>query len=79
MLPNAIKATPIVSDPRYAARCGSLFATPLRRHGSFFIGNAEPSLDEMMADPIMRGLMARDGVAPDSLRGLIDEVRDRLR
>ncbi len=79
MLSNAMKAAPIVTDPRYPARGGSLFGTALRRPSSFFIGNAEPPLDELMSDPIMRGLMARDGVAPDSLRGLIDEVRARLR
>jgi hypothetical protein len=32
-----------------------------------------------MADPIIHRLMARDGVALDSLNSLIDEVRDRLR
>ena len=80
MLSNALNATQIPTDPRYIARGGPLFGPPPRRRtGSFFIGNAEPPLDELMDDPIMRGLMARDGVAPDSLRGLIDQIRTRLR
>jgi len=78
MLASAAKATSIGTDLRPAARGGSGFGVASRRPGSFFIGNAEPSLDELMDDPIMRGLMARDGVAADSLRRLIDKVRARL-
>ena len=78
MLLNAIKATPTVIDSRRAA-CGSPFGAARRRAGSFFVCNAEPSIDELMDDPIIRGLMARDGVAADSLLNLIDTVRIRLR
>ncbi|RAU23778.1 hypothetical protein CU669_01420 [Paramagnetospirillum kuznetsovii] len=46
---------------------------------SLFADNAEPPLDEVMGDPMVRDLMARDGVAEDSLRVLIDSVRIRLR
>lgn len=79
MLSSAIKATPTITDSRPPARGGTLFATYRPRPSSFFVGNAEPSLDDLMDDPIVRGLMARDGVAPDSLRTLIDEIRTRLR
>ncbi|MDO8608488.1 MAG: hypothetical protein Q7R40_18305 [Phaeospirillum sp.] len=78
MLSNAIQSAPTVTEPRYSARGGLLFHPRMLRPRSFFTGNAEPSLDELMNDPIMRGMMACDGVAPDSLRSLIDEVRIRL-
>jgi len=60
-------------------RNGSVRVSHARRYGSAFVGNAEPPLAEVMGDPIVRGLMARDGVQPESLQGLIDEVRGRLR
>lgn len=37
----------------------------------------ELTLDEMLADPIVRQLMARDGVAEAELRGLAVHVRGR--
>ena len=79
MLTTAIQATPAITDLRRAANGAVLLERRTRLPTSFFIGNAEPSLDEMMADPIMHGMMACDGVAADSLLGLIDEVRTRLR
>ena len=72
-------AIPTMTNLRSISNGGALFERRARLASSFFTGNAEPSLDEIMADPIMRGLMARDGVAADSLLGLIDEVRTRLR
>lgn len=45
----------------------------------FSVGHGEPSLDEMLADEVMRQMMARDGVATVDLLTLIDEVRHRLR
>jgi len=35
------------------------------------------TLDEMLADPIVRQLMERDGVAEAQVRGLSDHVRRR--
>lgn len=43
-----------------------------------FAGNLEPSLEDVMADPIIHRLMDRDGVAVDTLTSLIAEVRGRL-
>lgn len=37
--------------------------------------NGEPSLDELMADPICQALMRRDGVTPHSLTTIIDSWR----
>lgn len=79
MLTTALQATPTISDLRRVSNGGVLLERRARLASSFFVGNAEPSLDEMMSDPIMRGMMACDGVAADSLLGLIDEVRTRLR
>ncbi|MGE5546877.1 MAG: hypothetical protein ACM33T_08270 [Solirubrobacterales bacterium] len=44
-----------------------------------FQGNAEPSLDEMISDEVVRRVMARDGVAVDQLLSLLDQVRLSLR
>lgn len=38
----------------------------------------EPSLNDLIADPMVRALMARDAVAEADLRRLIDRVRDKL-
>lgn len=38
----------------------------------------EPSLNELIADPMVRALMARDAVAEADLRQLIERVRNRL-
>ena len=35
------------------------------------LANREPSLDEMMSDPIVQAVMARDSVEETQLRGLI--------
>jgi hypothetical protein len=49
------------------------------RNARFFEGNAEPSIDELMDDEVMRRVMARDGVQPEQLRSLLDCMRNRLR
>lgn len=48
------------------------------RGGTGFLGIGEPPLAELMADDVVRRLMARDGVGAEQLLSLIDEVRSRL-
>ena len=38
----------------------------------------ELSLQEMLADPIVQMVMARDGVTKQDVEGLIGEMRDRM-
>lgn len=38
----------------------------------------QPSLRELLDDPVIHVLMARDGVHPDEVRRLMEEVRRRL-
>ena len=38
----------------------------------------EPSLAEVLADPIVRTVMVRDGVTKEEIDGLIQAVRDKL-
>lgn len=38
-------------------------------------GCREPSLNEMMRDPIIKAIMQRDAVKEAELRGLIERVR----
>lgn len=78
MLPSAFRAIPTPVDLRKARHGVAMPSARGFRTGSFFMGNAEPPLDEVMDDPIVRGLMARDGVALASLQSLISEVRGRL-
>lgn len=44
-----------------------------------FAANEEPSIDELMGDPIMDALLARDGLQRDMVTRHIAEVRARLR
>jgi len=38
----------------------------------------EPLLDEVVADPVVRAVMRRDGVTDEALWAAIDTARDRL-
>lgn len=52
------------------------FALGMRaRNSTHFMGNDEPSLDELLADDVLRRVMARDGVQPEYLRALAAHVR----
>ncbi|MBI3452406.1 MAG: hypothetical protein HY057_06160 [Rhodospirillales bacterium] len=46
------------------------------RHKRKYIG--EPSLDEMLDDPVVQAMMARDGVKREALVALIAAARTRL-
>jgi hypothetical protein len=41
--------------------------------------SGEPTLDEMLFDPTVTAMMKRDGVAPDDLRVLLQEMSRRLK
>ena len=38
----------------------------------------EPTLSEMLADPLVQALMRRDGVSRSALESVIAQVQDRL-
>jgi len=40
-------------------------------------GNDEPSLDDLIDDPIARLVMVRDGLTPEIVRALMDNARGR--
>ena len=44
-----------------------------------FEANEEPSLDEVLTDPVIHLVMKRDGVQMEMLRLLIGETQRRLR
>lgn len=79
MMSSACQPAAAPSDSRSSAAGGFPFGLRHSRAASHFLGNAEPPLDELMGDPMVRRLMDRDGVEMDSLLTLIDTVRDRLR
>ncbi len=58
---------------------------PLRRSsgsravdGARYAGSEEPTLNELLNDPIMQRLLDSDGIAPESLRAVLDDARARL-
>jgi hypothetical protein len=44
-----------------------------------YFGNREPALDEVFDDPIVRLLVARDGLPLDEARACVERVRVALR
>lgn len=42
------------------------------------MATGEPSVEELLAEPIMRRLMASDGVSIEELQQLLERVRERL-
>ena len=48
------------------------------QRGQMYIRNREPSLDELLSDPVTRLVMARDGFSDEAVRMLIEEARQRL-
>jgi hypothetical protein len=40
--------------------------------------NEEPSLDELLAEPAVRRLMARDGVEEAQVRRIVEALKERL-
>jgi hypothetical protein len=49
-----------------------------RSRAADYLGNIEPSLDEILADEVIRRVMARDGIGADQVRALLEDVRERL-
>ena len=44
-----------------------------------FCGSKEPTLEELLGDPIARLLFARDRVKEEDIKALVDAVRQKLR
>jgi len=61
-----------------------MVATPIQWWRSLFarrkayLSNDEPSLDELLNEPIIRLMMDRDGVKPGSLRAAFSEMSGRV-
>lgn len=78
MLRNACKPS---YEPRASVTSGmnaGSIGRGQRYRSSLFLGNDEPSLDEMLSDEVVVRLMDRDGVAADQLRSMLDRVRANL-
>jgi hypothetical protein len=43
-----------------------------------YVRNREPSLEDLLNDPVTRLVMARDGCSDEAMRTLIAEIRERL-
>ena len=44
-----------------------------------FCDNKDPTLEELLGDPIMHLLLARNGLTAEDMRALVDAVRQKLR
>ena len=62
-------------DPR--PQFAGYLRMPFRCANGRYSHNEEPSLDEILAEPIVRLLMARDGVDEADLRRLVRELVSR--
>jgi hypothetical protein len=54
------------------------FACPPQGDKNCFAGPGEPALRDLMEDPILRRLMASDGIAAEQLIEVIAEARQKL-
>lgn len=73
MISNAYKPTPKGADR------SSLVMVELRnRKVQRYIDREEPTLNDMIDDPMTRRLMASDGVGFDHLMGVIATARGKL-
>ena len=52
---------------------------PFSRASGLYTRNEEPTLDELLAEPIVRLLMARDGVEEETVRRVFVAARTRLK
>ncbi|MCC7166422.1 MAG: hypothetical protein IT565_02525 [Rhodospirillales bacterium] len=43
-----------------------------------YVGNREPSLADLIGDPLTKSLMASDGVEPEALVSLLEAIRASL-
>ena len=53
-------------------------ATLARRRDPWAGAGIEPSLAEVLADPLIHLIMRRDGVTPPELRAVVDAAKARL-
>ena len=49
------------------------------KRGKWAEAGAEPKLDDMIADPLVRIVMRHDGVSTEELRGMLEALRTRRR
>jgi hypothetical protein len=80
MTPAACNAS-ATSSTDYAMPALPVFP-PIRQAAKWsaerFAGSREPSLDELLDDPIVARLMASDRIAMDDLLALVGDVRKAL-
>ncbi|MDH3593727.1 MAG: hypothetical protein OEU09_12800 [Rhodospirillales bacterium] len=47
----------------------------MSRRGKWSVAGIEPRLDDVLADPLVRTVMRRDGVTSEELRGILEALR----
>lgn len=70
---NACTPTALSSDCRAKAATRISLGAKASRLPQY-LGNCEPSLDELLGDDVLKRLMARDGVAADQVRQLASHI-----
>lgn len=51
----------------------------MKQHNTIPELTTDPSIDDLLSDPIVRAVMAADDVDPDKLRDLLHSLAERLR
>ncbi|OJX81894.1 hypothetical protein [Magnetospirillum sp. 64-120] len=68
---NTNACTPADHSSDCRAKVGTRFPLGAKiKAGPQYLGNDEPSLDDLLGDDVLKRLMARDGVAADQVRQL---------
>jgi hypothetical protein len=62
---------------RTVSRGASHRSTDRARREPYATGGAEPPLNELMNEPVLRLVMRRSGTTPDQLRALIRRIHQR--
>ena len=65
-------------DPKEARRAAPAVVMGATRARRAWEGGEEPSIAEILDDPVMQQMMNRDQVEPAALLGLVAEMRQRL-
>lgn len=73
MIQNACK--PAATPGKSRGVVGMAVRTPMPTR---YLGNVEPSIDDLVDDEVVRRLMARDGIRREELVSFLDEMRGRL-
>ncbi|MBF0269493.1 MAG: hypothetical protein HQL44_12975 [Alphaproteobacteria bacterium] len=78
-MPHLARRSPALSPLSMSLQNCAWGPHSLSGEGRRFSGNDEPSMAEVLGDPMMARMLASDGIAQEDLATLVARVRDQLR